>query len=96
MSLVTLLFAVAAFLMFGLATDEHHQRRFGKRPPAATKKRMRIAAWLLLIAAFPPALMAVGGVFGPILWTGMLMLAAGIVFLALNLAPESRPAGRGV
>lgn len=73
--------------MTGLATDEHHQRRLGRRPGIATKRRMRIAAWLLIVVAFPTALLASGGVFGPILWAGMPMLVAGIVFLALNLAP---------
>lgn len=90
MSLITLIFAVAAFALFGLATDEHHQKRLGKRADIATKKRMRIAAWVLIVAAFPPALMASGGVFGPILWAGMLMLGAGIVFLVLNLSPAWR------
>lgn len=90
MSLLSLLFAVAAFLMFGLATDEHHQRSFGRRPDPAVRRRMRIAGWLSVGAAFPPALLGNGAVFGPILWVGVLMFAAGIVFLALNLSPWRR------
>ncbi|AQR73648.1 DUF3325 domain-containing protein [Sphingomonas sp. LM7] len=94
MSLITLLFAIGAFALFGFATDEHHQRRLNKRPDIATKKRLRIAAWVLIVAAFPPALAASGGVFGPILWAGMLMLGAGIVFLILNLSPAWRRTDR--
>lgn len=44
----------------------------------------------LIVAALPPALIVSGGVFGPILWAGMVMLGAGIVFLLLNLAPAGR------
>jgi hypothetical protein len=95
MTVLALLFAIGAFALLGLATDEHHQRRFGKRADAAAKKRMRIAAWVLIVAAFPLALAANGGVFGPILWAGMLMLAAGIVFLGLNLFPSRRTRDRG-
>jgi hypothetical protein len=51
---------------------------------------MRIAGWLLVAAAFPLAMLASGAVFGPILWAGVLMLAAGIVFLALNFSPWRR------
>jgi hypothetical protein len=90
MSVLSLLCAVAAFLTFGLATDEHHQRRFGRRPAPTATRRMRIAGWLLVAAAFPPALLADGPVVGPILWAALLMLAAGIVFLALNLLPWRR------
>lgn len=94
MSLIPLLCALAAFLLFGLATDDHHQRRLGRRPGRALKGRMRFAAWALVVAAFPPALLAQGGVFGPILWVGALMLAGGIVFLGLNLSPVWRRTDR--
>jgi len=90
MSLLSLLCAVAAFLLFGLATDEHHQRRFGRRLDPASRRRMRVAGWLLVAAAFPPALLANGPVFGPIFWAGVLMLGAGIVFLTLNLSLRRR------
>ncbi|MDP5279374.1 DUF3325 domain-containing protein [Sphingomonas sp. DG1-23] len=91
MSLLSLLCAVAAFLSFGLATDEHHQRRFGRRPDPGLRRQMRIAGWLLVAAAFPFAVLASGAVFGPILWAGVLMLGAGIVFLALNLYAPRGP-----
>jgi hypothetical protein len=94
MTLVTLLLALAGFLLFALATDEHHQRRLGRRPDAGTRRRMRLAAWVSSVAALPPAIMAHGAVFGPILWAGMLMLSAGIVFLALNLSPAWRRTDR--
>jgi hypothetical protein len=94
MSLITLILAIAAFLLFALSTNEHHQRRLGKRPSAETRRRMRIAAWALVGVAFVPALIASGGVIGPILWAGTLMLAAGLVFLTLNLSPAWRRTDR--
>ena len=46
--------------------------------------------WLALAAAFVPAIAARGWVFGPILWVGAMMAGAAIVFLALNLLPDTR------
>lgn len=92
MTVIALILTTLAFALFGLATDTHHQRRLGKRPDAVTALRMRGGAWAALAMAFPLAVAAQGWVFGPILWVGLLMLGAGMVFLALNLIPA--PAGR--
>lgn len=85
MTLLGLLIAILAFALFGFANDDHHQRRFGRRPPPARKRRMRAAAWTAVAASLPLAILSQGWVFGPVLWLGMLMLGAGIVFLSLNL-----------
>ncbi len=79
--------SLLAFLLLGLSTDDHHRRRFGHRPAPSLVGRMRIGGWLALGAGFPCAVMAKGWVFGPILWAAIVMLAAGVVFLALNLIP---------
>lgn len=98
MTLLCQLCAILAFALFGLADDAHHQRRFGHRASAVVKRRMRAAAGILVVAAFPAAILARGWVFGPILWSGALMLGAGIIFLSLNLlfkAPSSAHRGQG-
>ncbi|WP_343520170.1 DUF3325 family protein [Sphingomonas sp.] len=92
MTAIALILTTLAFALFGLATDAHHHKRLGKRPDAVTALTMRGGAWAALAAAFPFAIAAQGWVFGPILWVALLMLGAGLVFLALNLIPG--PAGR--
>lgn len=92
MTVLALILTVLAFALFGLATDVHHRRWRGKVPDTVTALTMRGAAWAALAAAFPFAILAQGWVFGPILWAALVMLGAGLVFLALNFisAPASR------
>ena len=90
MTILVLLLCILGFALFGFATEDHHQRWLGRRPTAARKKRLRIAGWSALAGALPLAWTAAGGIFGPILWTGAMMLGAGIVFLFLNLVPGGR------
>jgi hypothetical protein len=90
MTLLSFLLATLAFALFGLATHEHHRKRLGKPLDPVLALRMRAAAWAALAAAFPPAIVAQGWIFGPILWLAMVMLGAGIVFLALNLLPQPK------
>lgn len=90
MTAVPLILSIAAFLLLGLSSDAHHRRRFGVCPAAARRARLRAMGWLALAAAFVPAIAARGWVFGPILWVGAMMAGAAIVFLALNLLPDTR------
>lgn len=88
---IALMCALTAFALFGLSMDDHHQRRFGTRPAPSRKRRMRSAAWGLLIIALPLAAGSHGWIFGPVLWFGLIMLAAGAVFLFLNfIAPPTK------
>lgn len=89
---VTLFFCTLGFAFLGLATDEHHGRRLGRRPSAQTRRRLRIGGWIALFTAFPPAIVAQGWIYGPVLWSGAMMAGAGVVFLALNLAPAPKAA----
>ncbi len=87
MTLAALCCALACFALLGCATDAHHQRRFGARASGARKRRMRLGAWTALALSFCLAVAARGWVFGPVVWAGLAMLAAGAVFLFLNFAP---------
>lgn len=95
MSALSLVLAVLAFAMFGLSMSDHHRRWLGRTPAATTVGRMRIGAWAALALSVPPAILAQGWVFGPILWAGSVMLGAGLVFLALNLLPDGERNRKG-
>jgi hypothetical protein len=96
MSVLSLLFATAAFLLLGLATDAHHRCRFGKCPDAHRRRMLRTGGWLALVASTVPAMLAQGWIFGPILYVGAIMAGAGSAFLALNFIPAraDRPPSR--
>ncbi|WP_033923328.1 DUF3325 family protein [Sphingomonas sp. 37zxx] len=89
MTAIALILAVAAFALLGLSSDAHAVARLGKRPDASVRGFRRNAASALLAATFTVAMLGHGWVFGPIYWCGIIMLAAGLVFLALNLLPLS-------
>lgn len=90
MTALPLILSIAAFLSLGLSTDAHHRRRCGASPSRERRRALRSAGWLGLGAAFAPAILARGWVFGPILWVAAIMAGAAIAFLALNLVPDSR------
>lgn len=85
--LASLFVSLGAFMLFGLATDRHHERRFARRCPKRAGSRMRIAAWSLIAVAFALGICAWGPVYGPIGTMGLVMLSAGVSFLGLNLVP---------
>lgn len=87
MSALGLALTIAAFALFGLATDPHHRARFGRLPRATRRRQLRLGAWSALALAFVPSVAARGWIMGPILWSGYVMLGAGLVFLALNFLP---------
>lgn len=87
---VALWCALAAFLLLGLSTAQHYQRRFGARPHADRQRLLRLIAWLLLATSFVLAFAARGPVFGPVIWVGLVIFAAGISFLSLNFIPQSK------
>ncbi|MBD8619192.1 DUF3325 domain-containing protein [Sphingomonas sp. CFBP 13728] len=99
MSVLSLMFATAAFVLLGLATDAHHRRRFGACPDARRRRMLRTGGWLALVASIVPAILARGWIFGPILCVGAIMAGAGIAFLTLNFIParaDPRPSRSSV
>ncbi|GGI88952.1 hypothetical protein GCM10007973_26630 [Polymorphobacter multimanifer] len=83
-----LLVVLAALALFGLADPVHHRRRFGAFGTPRRARWMRALGWVAVLVALPLAIAARGPVFGPVFWIGLLMLAAGAVWLALNLLPD--------
>ena len=81
------LFALAAFLLFGIVTDRQHKRRFGRRVAPHIAARCRLVAWILVFACLVSAIAAWGWGVGPIGWTGLVMAGAGSSFLLLNFLP---------
>ncbi|SEM56905.1 Protein of unknown function [Sphingomonas gellani] len=79
--------AAVGFLLFGLSTDDHHLRRFGRRCAASSRRAMRIGGWAAIGCCFPLAIDLLGWIFGPIAWAGLTMLGAGVAFVMLNFAP---------
>ena len=87
MTALGLVMAVAAFLLLGLATDEHHRRLRGQRVSREAARLLRRGGWALLGAAFVAAVLAHGWIFGPVLAFGLWMTGAGAAFLLLNFVP---------
>jgi hypothetical protein len=80
----TFLVALAAFVLFALATDRQHCARFGKPVPARRQILLRIGAWSCVAFDFALAWAAWGAVFGPVGWAAMLMAGAAVSFIVLN------------
>lgn len=87
MSPLCVLVAVAAFALFGLSTDNHHNKRFAARLTMKRSRDMRRLAWLLVAVCLALAFAAKGPVYGAVYWLGALSFGAATVFLALNLVP---------
>lgn len=87
MSLLCVLVAIAAFALFGLSTDNHHNKRFTQRLTMKRSRDMRRLAWLLVVACFVLAFAAKGPIYGAVFWLGALSFGAAMVFLVLNLVP---------
>ena len=94
MSALCLLAGLAAFALFGLASDQHHARRFGHRADPLRKRRLKAAAWACELLCFPLAIAAQGWIYGPIYFFGALMLGAGASFLSLNFLPGAKDTTR--
>ena len=87
MTVVAFIAAIAAFALFALSTDPHAAAWLHARPSPLARRRRRAGAWALLAIAFALSVAARGWVFGPVIWSGIVMAGAGVVFLVLNLSP---------
>lgn len=88
MTWLSFILSVMAFGGFGFASDNHYQRLTRRRLAHASKMRWQAGAGVALALAFASAVAARGWAFGPVLWFGLVTLAAMLVFLALNFWPQ--------
>ncbi len=79
MIVIALLAALGGFALLALATHRH-----GDRMPG-TRAWRRPAGWALLAGSLAAAFAGWGPVYGAIGGLGLMMLAAGVSLLALNL-----------
>ncbi|MCV0382787.1 MAG: DUF3325 domain-containing protein [Erythrobacter sp.] len=82
--LAALVMSCAGFLAFGMTTRRHYEAKYLASSPAGLVRRLRTTAWTLLILAAVCAFLDQGPIFGPVLWSGTVMIGAALVFLTLN------------
>ncbi|MDN4039524.1 DUF3325 domain-containing protein [Massilia sp. YIM B02443] len=93
MSMLILSGAALAFSGFaakGIVMDRHYADIHGRGKEAgpATRRRMLLLGWLGLALSFIACIGAGGWHIGPVLWCGVLSIAAWTVTLLLQYAPR--------
>src|SRR5690606_40179810 len=89
--LLTLLACLLAFGCLALAMERHQEDLFSRRLGSAATATWRTTGWMSLCASLVPALHAPSlWSVGLVAWFGHLSVAAGIVYVALLLAPRKR------
>jgi len=87
--------AFSGFATNSIVMDRHyadiHGR--GKEPCAATRARLRTLGWLGLALSFIACIGAGGWHIGPVLWCGVLSVAAWTLVLLLQYAPRKAMLG---
>lgn len=82
--LAALVMSCAGFLAFGMATRRHYEAWYHVPLPAGLARKLRVFAWALLILAAVCAFLDQGPIFGPVLWSGTVMIGAALAFLMHN------------
>ena len=95
MTALPFLAAILAFGLFGLATDQHHGKRFRRACPRGRATRLRATAWTLLALAFALSMIAWGAVFGAIGWFASIISGGALACAGLNFIPLSARRRRG-
>jgi len=82
--------AFSGFSAKGIVMDRHYSdiHGRGKEADSATRLRMRLLGWLALALSFIACIGASGWHIGPVLWCGVLSIAAWTVTLLLQYAPR--------
>jgi len=82
--------AFSGFAATSLTMDRHYADIYGrgKEPDARLRLRLRTLGWLGLLLSFMACIGASGWHIGPVLWCGILSLAAWTVTLLLQYHPR--------
>ncbi|WP_048939640.1 DUF3325 domain-containing protein [Sphingobium yanoikuyae] len=76
--------AVLGMSLLALSMPKHYHDQVGKQPSGVTPLAFRIAGWLLTVISLASAIAIQGRAIGPILWLGLLTVAAQVVALILT------------
>lgn len=87
--------AFSAFAAKGVVMNRHYADLHGrgKEPAPRLRARMRALAWLGLALSFATCIAARGWHIGPVLWCGILSIAAWTVAALLQYAPRKAAQG---
>jgi len=82
--------AFSGFATNSTVMDRHYADIHGRgtEPGAALKRRLRLLGWLGLALSFAACIGASGWHIGPVLWCGLLSIAAWALTLLLQYAPR--------
>lgn len=84
MALAAVVLSFAGFAALAVSMARHHRDLFGRPPERRLMLALRAAGWLLLAAAFAPAIRHSGPAIGIVLWFGIATLTAMSVALMLT------------
>ncbi|MBL27182.1 MAG: iron transporter [Rhodospirillaceae bacterium] len=90
MALGALALALSGFAALALAMDKHHRDLFGSPPPRGRAIALRAVGWVLLSMSLAASGASSGPSVGPVLWCGLMTVAAILVALVLTYGPSSR------
>jgi len=88
--LAMIVVSLAAFASLALAMERHQENLFRAALPAGQSRALRIAGWVLLMAALVLIVRARGWSLGLVAYSGYTSFAAGAVFLTLVAAERWR------
>jgi hypothetical protein len=80
-----------AFTALSLAMDRHQRDVFGRKLAPHQSRALRLIGWAVLPASVVPCIMTQGWAIGPVLWCGLLSIAAGLLVLLIPYAPRAVP-----
>ncbi|CAA2109060.1 DUF3325 domain-containing protein [Variovorax paradoxus] len=89
--LALFMLCLAGFAALALGMERTQEDLFGRALTSATVRRLRVAGWVVLLAALACAVRAQGWSLGLVSYSGHTSLAAGVVFGALVLYGRLKP-----
>lgn len=90
MDLAALALALIGFAALALSMRKHHCDVFGVVPSRWRALALRFVGWTLLGSSLAACVAASGRATGPVLWFGVLTVAAVLVVLSLACRPRMK------
>lgn len=86
-TLLAFFLAIIGFASLALSMHRHHRDLFSCPPSRLRSVGFSLIGWCLLISSFWVCIVSSGWAIGPVLWVGILTIAALIIVLALTFGP---------